>query len=216
MSKIEKSDIIYEDGNILVAYKNEGIVTDGDKSLTTLVNGYLGEYGKHAEPCHRLDRNTDGLVIFAKNPEAEAEMLQAIKERKIEKFYLAGLKGTPKNKSATLKAYLWKDSKKSTVYIYDAFKKGCVPIETRYKILEQLAGGNCQAEIQLISGRTHQIRAHMAHIGHPVLGDGKYGDFVLNRKLGLKTQQLTAYKIIFHFEGGGLLSYLDGKTIKRG
>lgn len=212
---MNRRDIIYEDGNILVVYKPEGILTDGgDKSLEAQVNAYLGEYGKQAKVCHRLDRNTDGLVIFAKNPEAEAEMLEAIKTRKPEKYYLAAIKGVPKKPSAVLKAYLFKDSKKGVVYIHDVFKPGCVPIETHYKVLKQTDNGNSQAEIKLISGKTHQIRAHMAHIGHPVLGDGKYGDFALNRKLGLKAQELTAYKIVFHFDKESLLGYLEGKTVQ--
>jgi len=166
-------DIIFEDRNILVINKPVGIeVTSNDASEISLhslcrkyINGFI-------EPCHRLDRNTTGLVLFAKNQEALDILLDKFKNKEIEKHYIATVYGIPKKKHERLEAYLFKDSKKSLVYISDEPKKRYQKIITSYKIVSENKENNtCILDINLETGRTHQIRAHLAHIGHPIIGD---------------------------------------------
>lgn len=166
-------DIIFEDKNILVINKPAGIeVTSNDVSEVSLhslcrkyINGFI-------EPCHRLDRNTTGLVLFAKNQEALGILLDKFKNKEIEKHYIATVYGIPKKKHERLEAYLFKDSKKSLVYISDEPKKGYQKIITSYKMVSENKENNtCILDINLETGRTHQIRAHLAHIGYPIIGD---------------------------------------------
>lgn len=166
-------DIIFEDDNILVVNKPVGIeVTDNDNnetSLTTLCKEYINGF---IQPCHRLDRNTTGLVLFAKNEEVLNILLDKFKNKEIEKHYIATVYGIPKKKSQRLEAYLFKDNKKSLVYISDESKKGYQKIITSYKIVSENRENNtCILDINLETGRTHQIRAHLAYIGFPIIGD---------------------------------------------
>lgn len=166
-------DIIFEDDNILVINKPVGIeVTDNSNNeitLTSLCEKYLNGFVK---PCHRLDRNTTGLVLFAKNQEALGILLDKFKKKEIEKHYIATVYGIPKKKRERLEAYLFKDTKKSLVYISDEPKKGYQKIITSYKIISENKENNtCILDINLETGRTHQIRAHLAHIGYPIIGD---------------------------------------------
>ena len=202
-------EVVYRDENILVVNKAAGIEVTGEGSLTERINNILTD--STAAPVHRLDRNTMGLVVFALNKNAENELLASFKERDIDKTYQCVVVGTPKQPSAKLKAFLFKDAKKSLVYVSDTPKQGYLPIETHYRVVKNL-GELSLLEVKLITGRTHQIRAHLAHIKLPILGDGKYGINKVNRRFRVKTQLLCCTKITFHFPQGSL-KYLDGKSV---
>lgn len=211
-----KIDIIFEDENIIVFNKPENLsVTDDNISNVTLTSIVKERYGKNLEPCHRLDRNTKGLIIYAKNQISLNILLDKFKNKEIEKHYYTKVYGIPKKEHDILKAYLFKDSKKSLVYISDVPKKDHLEIITEYTIIDKdLKNNITYLDINLHTGRTHQIRAHLAHIGLPVVGDGKYGTNEINKKLGEKTQFLYSYKLKFNFKGNnGILDYLKDKEI---
>ncbi len=198
-----KIDIVYEDDNVLVVIKPKGITSeDFYNKLSHLKNLYF---------CHRLDRNTDGVMIFAKNQSSYAEIVDGFKYRTFDKYYRAKVYGVPKQKEETISAYLFKDSKNSVVKITDKFTKGSYKIETYYKLVDT-DGVTSDLEVKLITGKTHQIRAHLAHIGHFILGDNKYGDVKISKSLGVKDLSLSAVKLVLHFPVGNFLYYLDGKT----
>lgn len=193
-------EVIYSDENVMVCDKYSGVSAEG------LVSE-LAPLG--AVPVHRLDRNTEGLMVFALNPVAERELLAAFKERRVHKTYLALCKDGFKSESGTLKAYLKKDAASSLVSVTDFPAAGAREIVTGYSV-EWRKDGLALVKVTLYTGRTHQIRAHFAHIGCPVLGDEKYGDERLNEKFGARRQRLVSHTI--SFELGGSLFYLDGKT----
>ena len=210
-------DIIYEDGNLMLINKKAGILChpDGKEYVNTLISSVkrrLYESGEW-EPenssftpalANRLDRNTAGIIIATKNAAALKELNCAIKNRNIEKHYLAAVHGEFKIKSAVLEAYITKDEKKNTVTVFDNETKNAKKIITKYTVIDSY-GGKSLIDIDLITGRTHQIRAHMAHIGHPLIDDGKYG-----KESGRFRQALCSYKLIF--KGGfNLLSYMTGR-----
>lgn len=197
--------ILFEDENILVADKPKGV--ESEAFFEKL------KEGRELYFVHRLDRNTDGILVFAKTREAEKELVFGFKNRAFEKYYLAEVYGSFEKKSGTLTDYLVKDAEKAEVKIYKTPVKGSVKIVTRYKTLKE-SGGTSLIEVELVTGKTHQIRAHLAFYGHFVIGDGKYGKESINRLYKAKKQRLSAVKIVFHFDGGAL-SYLDGKTIER-
>lgn len=202
---------VYEDDNILIIDKPAEIEVTGSNSITSILKRQYA----YIEPCHRLDRNTTGLLIFAKNKDALDILLQKFKNREIEKHYKAMVYGIPNIKSQTLEAYLFKDNKKALVYISDTPQKGYVKIVTSYKVLEKIIEKNyCILDIQLHTGKTHQIRAHLAHIGYPIIGDGKYGINKINKQFGYKTQQLCSSYIKFNFKTDAkILNYLSNKDV---
>ena len=191
-------DIFFEDDNILLINKPHGIEVTGEHSLTTYVHKKYSYYDYKPMPCHRIDRNTVGLVLFAKNEEALNVLLNKFKTHEIEKHYLAWVYGIPKENYKKSEAYLFKDTKKSIVYINDTFKKGYQKITTIYRILEKRNDNSCILDVEIPTGKTHQIRAHLAHMGYPIIGDGKYGINEINKKFGKKYQMLCSYILKFN------------------
>ncbi len=225
-----KLDIVYEDENIILLNKRPGVSVHEDEdgstnTLITHIQAYLyqkGEYRPEDEQsfapalCNRIDRNTGGIVIAAKNAEALRVMNEKIKRREIDKFYLAAVHGIPKPESATIKGWLLKDDKKNIVRVYDKNPpRAAKEIITKYKVVAKSKDSSL-IEVELLTGRTHQIRAHMAHIGHPLIGDGKYGINKSDRARGYKYQALYSYKLRFSFDTSepGCLDYLNGKEFK--
>ena len=231
LSKITpKISVIYEDENILLVDKRPGVSVHEDEhgannTLISHIIAYLyqkGEYNPEEEQsftpalCNRIDRNTGGIVIAAKNAEALRVMNEKIKMREIDKFYLAAIHGIPEKKSDTLTGYLLKDEKTNTVKVYTKNPpKSAKNIITKYTVIAK-SDDKALIEVELLTGRTHQIRAHMAYIGHPLVGDGKYGVNKSDREKGYKYQALYSYKLKFNFksEEKTALDYLNGKEFK--
>jgi 23S rRNA pseudouridine955/2504/2580 synthase len=214
--------VVYEDENILIVNKRQGVSVHPDKeedsiTLINLVRDYIGKGRDGFQPslCHRLDRNTGGLVVIAKNKESLDIIISSMKKGQIKKYYQCLVKGRIKPAQAELKAWLVKDDRKSRVFVNQEKTAGAAQIITRYKLLAYDEDKDIsRLEIELVTGRTHQIRAHLASIGHPVIGDGKYGKNSINRPLGVKKQALWAYKLEFMLNEAGRLSYLKGKSFE--
>ncbi len=194
--------IVYEDSQIAVLYKEAGLLThapSGDSLAARWVAHLIGtgEYDPAQERsfvpalCHRLDRNTEGLVIAAKTAAALREMDEHIRQRRVKKYYVCTVEGAPPTDEGVLEAWLSKDEKTNKVTIYDAPHKGARPIRTGYRVLER--GKRSLVEVELHTGRPHQIRAAFAHAGFPLAGDVKYGG-------GKGGYALCAYKVVFDFE----------------
>ena len=222
-----KLSIVYEDENILLADKRPGMAVhphDGAEYGRTLIDhiqAYLyqkrewsprGENAFAPALCNRIDRNTGGIVIAAKNAETLRILNQKIKHREMDKRYLAIVEGTPKPQKGSLKGFLFKDEKKNRVFVTDTPKPGAKTCQTNYEVLK-CKNGLSLVECELITGRTHQIRAQFAHAGHPLLGDGKYGK--LPKNADRNYQALYSYKLTFKFTtDAGILEYLNGKSFR--
>ena len=191
---------LYEDDNVLVVDKEDGVNSEA-------VFAALARQGEYYF-IHRLDRNTKGLLVFAKNVDAESELLAAFKHRAVDKVYHALCFGVPGTDNAVLTDYLRKDGDRALVKIYSKPIAGAEKIITEYKLLEN-RGETSLLEVMLHTGKTHQIRAHLAYIGCPIVGDMKYGITAKNKALSCARQQLVAKRIVFHIEG--CLAYLNEK-----
>ena len=226
MKLTPKLDIVYEDENIMLLDKRPGLIvhSDDEEDVNTLIShvkAYLyrkGEYNPEDEQsfapalCNRIDRNTGGIVIAAKNSEALRIMNEKIRNDELSKFYLAAVHGHMPKRADTLHGYLRKDQVNNIVDISTVKKPGYKEIVTKYRVLDE-KNGLSLIEVELVTGRTHQIRAHFSSIGHPLLGDGKYGVNRDDKKLGYKFQALYAFRLEFHFRtDSGALSYLNGKS----
>ncbi len=226
LSAPTKFDIVYEDENILLADKKQGLLVHPDKNeygdtLISRIQHYLydkGEYKPQDENrfcpalANRIDRNTGGIVIAAKNAEALRILCDKIKTREIDKHYLTVVHGVPAKKSAILEGFLEKNEEKNKVYLSNKKTDTNKTVRTKYTLIES-KNNLSLLEVELLTGRTHQIRAHLASIGFPLLGDGKYGKLKHDKKMGFNKQALYSYKLTFNFKtDAGILNYLNGKT----
>lgn len=207
--------IVYEDENVLVVIKPAGISCEADakggKTLAQLLHEQMKQKDAHSvQPllCHRLDNATEGLIVLAKNEAVQQELQDAFRNRQIHKEYTCVVKGTPKASHSILSHWLYKDAKQARVRVVAEERRGAKNIVTEYTVLEK--GPLCRLRINLHTGRTHQIRAHMAFIGHPLLGDDQYGDREFNREHKCRKLMLCATRLNFALEGR--LSYLNSKT----
>ncbi len=200
----EKYTLIFKDENILVINKKKGVSSESAFNA-------VKKKESTAKFIHRLDTNTDGIMIFALNFTAETELLQGFKQHAFNKVYSAEVVGKPPKKQDVISAFLLKDKDSATVRVYDREVKGSKPIKTGYKVVKEYLETTL-LEVTLYTGKTHQIRAHLSHIGLPIVGDGKYGNFNYNQKIKENLQRLTAVRLTLNFKETSPLYYLSGKT----
>lgn len=225
--------IAYEDDALLIVIKPQGILVQDAQPVADHYGGAPGPddsgfdelvrtwWAANRPPlptgfpalCHRLDRNTGGLLMFAKTSEALDAVGQKIKQHQIRKHYQCLVAGTPNPPAAEVKAWLEKDASKGRVYIHETPKTGAVPIVTRYRTLSS-GDGISRLDVEIITGRTHQIRAQLARLGHPILGDSKYGSNTVNRRYHIHRQALWSYRLDFLFPPIGPLSEVAGRTVE--
>ncbi|MEG0778322.1 MAG: RluA family pseudouridine synthase [Oscillospiraceae bacterium] len=218
--------IVYEDENILLADKKPGMLchSAGEWTYDTLIaniqahvyqQGQWKPRDEHSFApalCNRIDRNTGGIVIAAKNAEALRVMNEKIRDRELDKYYLCAVHGRPKPGKGTLRDFIFKDAQKNQVYVRKQSCPGAKEAVTEYKTLETKDGLSL-VECRLLTGRTHQIRAQLAAAGTPLLGDGKYGSERQNKRYDEDSQALYSYRLIFDFKtDAGILNYLNGQS----
>ena len=212
-AKTVKIPVVYQDENVLVVVKPAGISCEADakggKTLTQLLHAQNPE---EPEPllCHRLDNPTEGLIVLAKTPDVQQELQDAFRDRRIHKQYICIVRGTPTPPHRVLSHWLYKDAANARVRVVGEERRGARSIVTEYTVMEK--GERCRMKVDLHTGRTHQIRAHMAFIGHPLLGDDQYGDREFNRQHKCRKLMLCAARLTFELEGR--LSYLNAKTFQ--
>ncbi len=227
-----KLNIVYEDENLMLLDKQPGLIVHPDEtyhfdSLIARIQHYLynkGEFFPEAENSfapaliNRIDRNTGGIVMAAKNAETLRIMNEKVKLREMQKIYLCIVCGRMEQTEAILEGFLEKNEKQNRVYISSRPSPGAKSIRTKYRVLEERRFGKAiysLLEVELLTGRTHQIRAHLASIGHPLAGDGKYGTNEKNKQIGFRYQALYSYRLKFLFTTPAeSLSYLDGKEFQ--
>ena len=223
-----KLNIVYEDENILLLDKKPGVLCHSAgvwdyNTLIANVQAYMAQKGEWRSKeenafapalCNRIDRNTGGIVIAAKNAEALRILNDKIRDREIEKYYLCAVQGRPRPPAGRLENYLFKDAKKNQVFVKNRPEPGAKTAVTEYRLLKS-KGKLSLVECRLLTGRTHQIRAQMAHAGWPLLGDGKYGSERFNKDFGEKGQALYSYRLEFAFPtDAGILNYLRGRQFR--
>lgn len=200
----DKYEILYKDDNVIVIDKKSGYTSE------EVYDSLLSNFAR-AKFIHRLDRNTAGVMIFALNESSENQLLYGFKNRLFEKFYSATVYGKMPKKQDLLTAYLIKDEKNSLVKIFDKKVEGASLIKTGYEVVSE-GEDTSLLKVKLYTGKTHQIRAHLAHIGHFVVGDGKYGDNEFNKSKGVKSQKLVAKELKLIFNQDSSLYYLNNKS----
>ncbi len=205
-------DIVYKDDKLLIVFKSKGIEVTGEGlNLTNLVCKKLEN--KNIFALNRLDRNTEGLVLFAMGKENYNEIKKSMNKGEITKVYMAEVVGIPKWDNLTAVNYLQKDEEKSEVKIFDKPVKNSVKIESHFMVVNRTSGGTSVLEIEIKNGKTHQIRAQLAHLGFAIVGDGKYGKNADNKKFKTKTQKLTAISLKFAFKNEKL-RYLNDLNLQ--
>ncbi len=208
--KTKEIKVLYEDDDLLACYKPKGIASEGDLSFSTLVTA---EH-KDAKLMHRLDTNTDGILLFSKNDTAYHEIFSAMKEGRIRKEYLAEVYGVPQVKGEKdLDYYYKKDSERERAMISDTSREGFIPVHLSFSVVEAREE-TALLRVVIHKGKMHQIRAMLAHYGYFILGDGKYGSDRVNRFLGVNKTRLTACAVQFSFPLSSPLYHLNDLRIE--